>query len=66
MQISPSGLWMLAGSEARSVMSGVEHSTHPKNSMSISTFWVPLDPLHCLFPLQYETVACAYLLCFHV
>jgi hypothetical protein len=42
----------------------VEHSTHPKKSMSISTFWVPLDPLHCLFSLQYETDACAYLLCF--
>jgi hypothetical protein len=25
---------------------GVEHSTHPKKSMPISTFWVPLDLLH--------------------
>jgi hypothetical protein len=32
--------------------------------MSISTFWVPLDPFQCSFSLQYETDAYDYILCF--
>jgi hypothetical protein len=42
----------------------VEHSTHPKSLCPFFTFWVPLDPLHCLFFLQYETNTCAYFSCF--
>jgi hypothetical protein len=38
----------------------VEHSTHPKNSMSNFTFWVPIDLLHCLIRIQYENVALTY------
>jgi hypothetical protein len=37
-----------------------------KSLCQFFTFWVPLDLLHCLIALQYETVACAYHLCFHV
>jgi hypothetical protein len=45
----------------------VEHSTHPKKVyVKFFTFWVPLDLSHYIIVLQYETVACAYQLCFQV